>query len=160
MPKSDLTLTVEPQCRRLAESQGLELVDVCLDKEGAGKFLRIYVDKPEGITLDDCERYHRAVIPLTEHVDYDFLEVSSPGVDRPLKKDRDYERALGEEIEVRLFRALDGRKTLTGVLADFSADELTLNADGRELRIPRKAVALARPVVDMSGVEEVEFPEE
>ena len=127
MPKAELTAVVEPRCRRLAEEQGLELVDVCLDKEGAGKYLRIYIDKPEGVSLDDCERYHRAIQPQLESYDYDFLEVSSPGVDRPLKKDRDFERAIGQEVEVHLFRAVDGVKLITGNLADFSKDEIVLD---------------------------------
>ena len=160
MARSELSAVVEPKCQRLADSLGFELVDVSLDKEGAGKYLRIYIDKPEGITLDDCERYHRAIAPQVEDFDYDFLEVSSPGVDRPLKKDRDFERALGSEIEVKLFKAIDGQKLITGILTDYSADEVALEVAGTEKRIPRKAAALIRPVVDMEGVEDVEFPEE
>ena len=153
-------MVVEPKCQRLADSLGFELVDVSLDKENAGKYLRIYIDKPEGITLDDCERYHRAIVPQVEDFDYDFLEVSSPGVDRPLKKDRDFERAIGSEVEVKLFKAVDGQKVITGVLTDYSADEVVLEVDGAEKRIGRKMAALIRPVVDMEGVEDVEFPEE
>lgn len=160
MARSELSAVVEPKCQRLADSLGFELVDVSLDKEGAGKYLRIYIDKPEGITLDDCERYHRAIAPQVEDFDYDFLEVSSPGVDRPLKKDRDFERALGSEVEVKLFKAIDGQKLITGVLTDYSAAEVALEVAGAEVRIPRKAAALIRPVVDMEGVEDVEFPEE
>ena len=158
--RSELSAVVEPKCQRLADSLGFELVDMSLDKEGAGKYLRIYIDKPEGITLDDCERYHRAIAPQVEDFDYDFLEVSSPGVDRPLKKDRDFERALGSEVEVKLFKAIDGQKLITGVLTDYSAAEVALEVAGAEVRIPRKAAALIRPVVDMEGVEDVEFPEE
>ena len=61
MPKAELTVMVEPRCQRLADKMGFELVDVCLDREPAGKYLRLYIDKPEGITLDDCEAYHRAI---------------------------------------------------------------------------------------------------
>ena len=159
MPKAELTAVVEPRCRRLAEEQGLELVDVCLDKESAGKYLRIYIDKPEGVSLDDCERYHRAIQPQLESYDYDFLEVSSPGVDRPLKKDRDFERAIGKEVEVHLFRAVDGVKLITGNLADFSRDEIVLDTPSGEKRLSRKACALVKPVVDMEGVENVDLSE-
>ena len=159
MPKAELTAVVEPRCRRLAEEQGLELVDVCLDKEGAGKYLRIYIDKPEGVSLDDCERYHRAIQPQLESYDYDFLEVSSPGVDRPLKKDRDFERAIGQEVEVHLFRAVDGVKLITGNLADFSKDEIVLDTPAGEKRLSRRACALVKPVVDMEGVENVDLSE-
>ena len=73
----------------MMEEHGFELVDVELAREGASRYLRIYIDKPDGITLSDCETYHRAVAPLVERVDYDFLEVCSPGLDRPLKKQRE-----------------------------------------------------------------------
>ena len=159
MPKAELTAVVEPRCRRLAEEQGLELVDVCLDKESAGKYLRIYIDKPEGVSLDDCERYHRAIQPQLESYDYDFLEVSSPGVDRPLKKDRDFERAIGQEVEVHLFRAVDGVKLITGNLADFCRDEIVLDTPAGEKRLSRRACALVKPVVDMEGVENVDLSE-
>lgn len=157
MPKAELTAVVEPKCRRLAEQMGFELVDVSLDRESAGKYLRLYIDKPEGISLDDCEAYHRAIQPQLEDYDYDFLEVSSPGVDRPLKKDRDFERALGSEVEVRLFKALDGKKQLTGTLSDFDRETVTLIIAEEEMRIPRRAMALCRCAVDMDGVESVEL---
>ena len=89
MAQSDLTRVIEPACQKLAEQHGFELVDVELVREGASRYLRIYIDKPDGITLNDCETYHRAVTPLVERVDYDFLEVCSPGLDRPLKKQKD-----------------------------------------------------------------------
>ena len=89
MPKAEGTRVVYPRCQKVADSLGFELVDVCLDKENTGKYLRIYIDRPEGMDLDSCEKYHRAIQPLVEDYDYDFLEVSSPGIDRPLKKDRD-----------------------------------------------------------------------
>lgn len=159
MPKAELTVVVEPKCQRLADELGFELVDVCLDKEGAGKYLRIYIDRPEGISLDDCERYHRAIQPQLESYDYDFLEVSSPGVDRPLKKDRDFERAIGSEVEVKLFKAMDGQKVITGALAGLENGEIVLDTPAGEKRIPRKQAALVKPVVDMEGVESVDLSE-
>ena len=89
MAQSDLTRVIEPACQKLAQQFGFELVDVELAREGASRYLRIYIDKPDGITLSDCETYHRAVAPLVERVDYDFLEVCSPGLDRPLKKQKE-----------------------------------------------------------------------
>lgn len=157
MAKAELTTVVEPKCCRLAENMGFELVDVSLDKEAAGKYLRIYIDKPEGISLDDCEVYHRAIQPELEAYDYDFLEVSSPGIDRPLKKDRDFERAVGEEIEIHLFKAVDGTKLLNGHLIGLVNDEIVIDTPEGEKRIPRKTAALVKPVVDMEGVEEMEF---
>lgn len=159
MPKAELTAVVAPKCQALADEQGYELVDVCLDKEGADKYLRIYIDKPEGVSLDDCERYHRAIQPQLEDYDYDFLEVSSPGVDRPLKKDKDFDRAIGSEIEIHLFRQMDGTKLLQGVLADYTRTEIVLDVNGEEKRVLRKACALVKPVVDMDGVESVDLSE-
>lgn len=159
MAKAELTTVVTPKCQKLADELGFELVDVSLDKEGAGKYLRIYIDKPEGIWLNDCEAYHRAIQPQLESYDYDFLEVCSPGVDRPLKKERDYERAQGSEIEVKLFKAIDGQKLITGVLMGLENDEIVLETPAGEMRIPRKAAALVKPVVDMEGVESVDLSE-
>lgn len=159
MPKAELTVVVEPKCRALADRLGFELVDVSLDKESAGKYLRIYIDKEEGISLDDCETYHRAIQPQLEHYDYDFLEVSSPGVDRPLKKERDFERAAGSEVEVRLFKAIDGRKVLNGILIGLEGNDIVLALPEGETRIPRKAAALVKPVVDMEGIESVDLSE-
>lgn len=157
MAKAELTAVVEPKCLRLAERMSFELVDVCLDKEAAGKYLRIFIDKPEGISLDDCEAYHRAIQPELEAYDYDFLEVSSPGIDRPLKKDRDFERAVGEEIEIHLFKAMEGTKLLTGHLIGLVEGEIVIDTAEGEKRIPRKAAALVKPIVDMDGVEEMEL---
>ena len=159
MAKAELTAVVEPKCRRVAEDMGYELVEVALDREPTGRYLRIYIDRPEGITLDDCERFHRAVMPLVENYDYDFMEVSSPGIDRPLKTDRDFERNLGTEVEIRLFKAMDGVKELKGILAGYDQESLTVETGGAEKRIPRKAAALVKPLVDMEGIEDVVFEE-
>jgi len=160
MAKAELTTVVEPKCQRLADELGFELVDVSLDKEPTGKYLRIYIDKPECITLDDCEKYHRAIQPQLESYDYDFLEVSSPGVDRPLKKDRDFERAIGLEVEVHLFKAIDGQKTFTGELIGYDKDEMVILVNGEEMRFGRRAASQVKPVVDMDGVQDVDLTDE
>ena len=157
MAKADIAGAAAPKCLSQAEKLGYELIDVSLDREPTGKYLRIYIDKPEGITLDDCEAYHRAIQPQLESLDYDFLEVSSPGIDRPLKKDRDFERALGETIEVHLFKPEDGSKLWTGVLTEYDSESFTIGTQTGERRYLRKAVALVKPVVDMSGVEDVDL---
>lgn len=157
MPKGEITKVVWPKCQRVADEFGFELVDVTLDKENTGKYLRIYIDRPEGMDLDHCEKYHRAIQPLVEDYDYDFLEVSSPGIDRPLKRDRDFERALGSEVEVHLFRAMDGVKEFSGILADYDADAITLETPAGTQQFLRKACSLIKPVVDMTGVEEVDL---
>ena len=160
MAKATGTAGLEAACGPVAERMGYELVDVALEKEPTGKYLRFYIDKEEGVTLDDCEAFHKAVRSLADAVDYDFMEVSSPGIDRPLKKDRDFERNLGCEIEVRLFKPIDGTKVITGVLAGLEEGNIVIDtAEGRTL-VPRKAAALVKPVVDMEGIEDVDLWEE
>ena len=125
MAKADRTAPITPKCQRIAEEMGFELVEVALDKEPTGLYLRIYIDRPEGITLDDCEKYHRAVMPLVENFEYDFMEVSSPGVDRPLKTDRDFERNIGTEVEVL---TLDGTK-LKGILKSVDGEQFVVTVE-------------------------------
>lgn len=160
MARTELASAVEPKAQRLADRFGFELVDVSLDKEPAGKYLRIYIDKPEGISLNDCEAYHHAIQPELESFDYDFLEISSPGIDRPLKKDRDFERAAGSEVEVHLFRAMGGVKQLKGTLTGLEDGEIVLQTPAGEKRIPRKAASLVRQTVDLEGIEDVELTDE
>ncbi len=156
MAKAEVA-AIEARCAKIAESMGFELVDAAVEKEPTGRYLRFYIDKPEGISLDDCEAYHKAVRSIADTVDYDFMEVSSPGIDRPLKKDRDFERNLGSEIEVKLFKPMDGAKLLTGILAGLEDGEILLETAEGMKRIPRKAAALVKPVVDMEGIEEVDL---
>ena len=153
------TAAIEARCAKIAEEMGFELVDAGVEKEPTGKYLRFYIDKPEGISLDDCEAYHKAVRSLADKVDYDFMEVSSPGIDRPLKKDRDFERNLGAEIEIKLFKAADGAKVITGTLAGLEDGDIVLDTPEGEKRVARKAAALVKPVVDMEGIEEVDLSE-
>ena len=160
MAKAEATTGLENRCRPAAEEMGFELVDICLDREPTGKYLRIYIDKPEGVTLDDCEAFHKRIRPWADAVDYDFMEVSSPGIDRPLKKDRDFERNLGSEIEIRLFRAMDGAKVMTGILAGLEDGNILIDTPEGRKTIPRKAAALVKPVVDLEGIEEVDLGED
>ena len=158
MASKTVSLTgLEAKARAVAEQMGYELVDVCMDKEPTGKYLRFYIDKEEGVSLDDCEAFHKAVRTPADSVDYDFMEVSSPGIDRPLKKDRDFERNLGCEIEVKLFKPIDGTKILTGVLAGLEEGNIVIDTGEGRMLVPRKAAALVKPVVDMEGIEDVDL---
>jgi len=160
MARGDTLAGLEAKARKTADGMGFELVDVCIDREPTGKYLRFYIDKPEGVSLDDCEAFHKAVRDMADSVDYDFMEVSSPGIDRPLKKPRDFERNLGCEIEIRLFRPIDGTKVITGVLAGLEEGNIVIDTgEGRTL-VPLKAAALVKPVVDMEGIEEVDLGED
>lgn len=153
MAQSDLTRIVEPACRALAEQLHFELVEVELAREGGDRTLRITIDKPDGITLQDCETYHRAAIPLVERVDYDFLEVSSPGIDRPLKTPQDYERHAGERVEVHLYRPIDKRRRFEGELVGLDAGEVVLEEGGAQRRFPLRDVSLCKPVIEITEEE-------
>ena len=160
MAKTEALSGLESKARTIAEKMGYELVDLCMDREPTGKYLRFYIDRDEGVSLDDCEAYHKAVRQLADALDYDFMEVSSPGIDRPLKKDRDFERALGTEVEIKLFKAIDGVKVITGTLAGLEDGDIVLDTPEGEKRVARKAAALVKPIVDMSGVEDVDLGDE
>lgn len=147
MAQSDLSRTVEPVCEKLAVQLGYELVDVELVREGASRYLRIYITKPDGITLNDCETYHRAVMPLVERVDYDFLEVCSPGLDRPLKKQKDYDANRGRQVEVHLFRPIDKQKRFEGELVGLEDGVVTLKQPAGEMRFALKDISLCKPVI-------------
>ena len=147
MAQSDLTRVVEPACKKLAEEQQVELVDVELAREGASRYLRIYIDKPDGITLSDCETYHRAVMPLVERVDYDFLEVCSPGIDRPLKKQKDYDAHVGDLVEIHLYRAINKCRRFEGELLGLFGDQVKIKTCEEEMSFTLKEISLCKPVI-------------
>lgn len=128
---------------------GYELVDAAYEKEPAGNYLRIYLDVDRGITLDDCEKYHMAVMSKLERFEYDFLEVCSPGVDRPIKSLRDAEKAAGKTVEARLYKPLDGMKTITGILLKLDDEGYHLQVADTIRVIPQKETAVVRCVPDM-----------
>ena len=141
---------VEQLAQKAADEMGLELVEVTLQKESRGKCLCIYVDKDGGLTLDDCEKYHKQVQPLFEDVDYDIMEVSSPGVDRPIKNMRDFERYKGDMVEVKLFAPLNGSKLYQGSLTAMDDATVTItDAEDETFTFERKAVAIIKPMVDL-----------
>ena len=147
--KHTLSGYVEPTARKLAGSLGLELVDAELVKENTGRFLRFFVDQPSGVDLDALERFHRGILPLMEDVEYDYMEVCSPGADRPLKKPADFERARGQLVEVRLYRSLDGRKSFTGLLEGLIDGDVVITGEDGRLCFPRKSVSLVAPVIEL-----------
>ena len=149
--------TIEQTVAKALENNHVELVDLVIQHQGKKAVLQFFVDKVGGVTLDDCEMFHKAIRPLAETVDYDFMEVSSPGIDRPLKKDRDFERNLGSEIEIRLFKPLDGTKVITGVLAGLEDGMILIDTPEGRAVVPRKDAALVKPVVDMEGIEDVDL---
>ncbi len=137
----------------LISANSFELVDVEYVKEGQNWYLRAYIDKPGGITIDDCELISRALSDLLDAEDFIddayILEVSSPGLGRPLKKDKDLERSIGERVDVKLYRQKDGVKELTGILKGFDKDTITVETEEEQvLCLERGNIALVRLAFD------------
>lgn len=114
----------------IVEQNGFELVDVEYVKEGGNWYLRAYIDKPGGIQVDDCEKVSRQLSEFLDEKDYIdeayILEVSSPGLGRPLKKEKDFKRSIGEKVEIRTYRMIDKQKEFTGVLKSYDKDSVTV----------------------------------
>ena len=153
--KKNIAGVVREIAEPLAKSFGYILWDVEYVKEGADMILRITIDTDAegGITIDDCEKMHRAIDPLLDEADpiedaY-MLAVSSPGVERELTQPMHFERMAGEEVEVRLYAAVDGTKTYRGELVGLIDGEVVIKLpDGEEKRFPEKAVAKCMTVFE------------
>lgn len=134
------------------EAEGFELVDVEYVKEGSNWYLRTYIDKPGGITIDDCEIVSRALSAILDKEDYIkeayILEVSSPGLLRPLKKEKDFVRNTGKEIEIRTYKMIDKQKEFVGVLKAFDKESVTIVNEIGEITFARTDIALIRPYVE------------
>ena len=152
--KQSLISTIQPVCEKLAADMGLSFYDVSLDREPAGLYLRIYIDAEGGLSLDQCEAYHRAIQPKVERYEYDFLEVCSPGIDRPVKTEKDIERALGTTVSVHLFKAQDGRKDFEGTLLKMDGETVAVLENGQEFTFPRAQVSLVKMVPDLSALDD------
>lgn len=132
---------------------GFELVDVEYVKEGSTWYLRAYIDKPGGINIDDCETVSRRLSDILDEKDYIdeayILEVSSPGLGRPLKKEKDYKRSLGEEVEIRTYRMIDRQKEFTGILKEYDEKTVTIEPEGGTLlTFDKSDIALIRLAFD------------
>ncbi len=110
---------------------GYELVD--LERSGKGRMMRIFIDKPGGINLDDCAKVsnHLGRVLTVENVEYERMEVSSPGLDRPLKKERDFVRFAGETVRVKLRVPQDGQRNFVGVLRETRAGQVAMEVEGK-----------------------------
>lgn len=137
----------------IVEEYGFELVDVEYVKEGGTWYLRSYIDKPGGISIDDCEAVSRRLSEILDDKDYIedsyIMEVSSPGLGRPLKKEKDFKRSLGKEVEIRTYRMIDKQKEFTGILKAYDADTVTVALDSESEKIFDKSdIALIRLAFD------------
>ena len=139
----------------MVDERGFELVDVEYVKEGSNWYLRAFIDKPGGISIDDIEPISRELSEKLDQEDFIsdayILEVISPGLGRPLKKDKDFVRSIGEEIEIHLYRAINKQKEFVGILKEFNKEENTFTVeleDGEETVFNRADVALVRLTFD------------
>lgn len=129
------------------EAEGVRLWDVRFLKEGASWYLRVFIDKPEGISIDDCTNVSHAIDPIIDEADpidvsY-YLEVCSPGIERELTRSRHYEESLGKQVRLKLYRAYDGKKEITGTLEDVTEENVTLITEGNALTVERKNISKA-----------------
>ena len=150
--KEDYVGRVERFLETIMQENQFELVDVEWVKEAGTWYLRAYVDKEGGISVDDCEVVSRRLSDWLDKEDFIsesyILEVSSPGLGRPLKKDKDFARSIGKDVDVKLYRARDKRKDFTGVLKAYDEDTVTIEEEGKELVFERGEIALIRLAFD------------
>ena len=137
----------------ILEKHGFSLWDVEYVKEGGNWYLRAYIDKDGGIAVDDCEVISRILSDWLDKTDFIedsyILEVSSPGLGRPLKKEKDFARSIGKEVDIRLYRARDKQKDFTGILTEYDKDSVTIETeDETRLTFERADIALIRLAFD------------
>jgi ribosome maturation factor RimP len=141
--RDDYCSKTEKIAAPICEELNFELVDVEFVKEAGTDYLRVYIDKPGGITVDECEIVSRRMNDILDEQDFIeesyIFEVSSPGLGRALKKDKDFKRSLGEEVEVKLFKAVDGQKEFNGYLKDFDDKSVTLTLENEETFVTERA---------------------
>ena len=150
--REDYESKTEKLLAPIVERFQVEIYDVEYVKEGSDYFLRAFIDKPEGVNIQDCENVSRALSDALDQADFIpdayVLEVSSPGLGRTLKKDKHFQKSIGQEVEIKLFKPIDKCKEFAGVLESFDADSITVNIDGESKRFERADVALVRLAID------------
>ena len=131
--KDDYESRTEELANEIVKGSELSIYDVEYIKEGADFYLRVYIDKAEGVNIEDCETVSRA---LSEKLDEDdfiadqyIFEVSSPGLGRTLKKDKHFKQSIGEEVSIKLYKPIDKQKEFVGVLMEFDKDNLVISND-------------------------------
>lgn len=155
---SSVVEKVQDVIQPIVDSYHFELVDMEFVKEGKSWYLRVYIDKPAGIQLEDCAMISEKISEKLDAMDPDpipqayYLEVSSPGAERPLKNERDYQRALNQYIHISLYQPVNGAKVFEGTLIKLTADDLTLSVKDKTRRkslvFARQQIAHARLAIE------------
>ena len=150
--REDYEQQTEALLEPIVEELGFELVDVEYVKEAGNWYLRGYIDKPGGITVNDCETVSRAFSDKLDENDFIedsyIMEISSPGLDRPLKKDKDFERNMGKLVEIRTYRPIEKQKEFCGILTAYDSNSVTIDEDGTERTFDKKDIALIRLAIE------------
>ncbi len=157
MRRQEILQQVGELLQPIATRLGLEVVDVLLAGDGRHTILRVLMDRPEGgITLDECAQVNEA---LSRQLDlYDLLahqytlEVSSPGLDRPLRTDQDYRRFAGRRAELTTYAPVDGQRRFRGILLGVLGDAVAVQIDGRQVQVPKDQIAQARLIVELEDL--------
>lgn len=153
MKRTEIEQRCEALVQPILDEHQYELWDVEYVKEGSNYYLRVYADKEGGITIDDCVTISRALEEQLDKEDFIeeayILEVSSPGLGRPLRRERDFEKSLGEVVELKLYKAKNGEKEYTGVLKEYTKDTVVLSFEDEEQEFQRSELAMIRLAIDL-----------
>ncbi len=148
MSRKDIESRTEQLLEPIAASNGVSIYDVEYVKEGSDYYLRAYIDKEGGVTIDDCEAVSRALNDMLDKEDYIdeayILEVSSPGLTRKLTKPRHYLNSLGNEVEIKTFKPIDGSKEFSGTLTQYDNGVITIESEGNKLNFKEEDVSVAK----------------
>lgn len=151
--REEYELKTEKLLEPIIQKNNYELVDVEYVKEGGNWYLRAYIDKEGGISVDDCELISRALSELLDENDFIpdayILEVSSPGLGRQLKKEKDFARSIDKEVDIKLYKSIDKQKEFVGLLTEYDQEKIIIELeDGNTKEIPRSNIALIRLAFD------------
>lgn len=137
----------------ILKDNNVSLYDIDYEKEGADMYLRVYIDKEGGVSIDDCEKVSRAFNEILDREDYIdeayIFEVSSPGLGRQLKKDIHFEKSIGMSVDVKLYKPIDKCKEFTGILKEFDQNTVTVTVDDTDMKFTRKDIAIIRLSLDI-----------
>ena len=154
MKKRRVVDIVKDVAAPICDAQEIELVDVEFTKEGPHRFLRIIIDKDGGVSLDDCQKVSSEVNVILDKLDpieenY-FLEVTSPGVERELKRKEDFKKFKGKDIQINLFQPINGQKVIKGILIGLEDGDIKVLSEGMELQIPLNKTSLVKLVAEFN----------
>ena len=147
---SNIETKVEQLLEKIIVDLGYDLYDVRYEKEAKDYYLRIIIDKPAGIDINDCETVNNAINDILDEADYIkdqyFLEVSSPGLERILRKEKHFLSQIGKEVSVKLFKPINKQKELIGILEEYNNTEITIKVDDETIKMNLKDIALVKTI--------------